>query len=514
MANASITSMLDVTGGSKKLDKSFTGSGGVDDSFAKLFDQAQQDVTKPKSAVPEKNDNGPSRAAQVTTQQTNKQTDKKVSGEEVAEKDESVNVSASDENQAISNESSENEDQLADDGEATAQTAETADDEVTEEVDVTGQPVVAVETQQVDDGTKTSEADTAEIVAANPAEDAGIKEQALDEALNTKVSQTAEAIRAERQEVLKNSMHVLPSLAMMQATGGKENNGEKEGNNPLINALFHNNLPKGAMEALARLYGDKSVKPEQAQQEKFNLQDIPNIQELLDGNLDLDKDAFNALEHISADKLKTIVNAAQLANTEGAVSSRSIIDQLISQNGDMGLGSVLSNTAPLNPGLFRIGANPLQPSTPGTNMFLPPQLEDATWGNEFAKRISFMARGQLQNAEIRLNPPDLGHIAVRINLNQESAHINFAAQHANVRDAIEAALPRLRELLSESGLQLGNVNVSTQSEQQHQQARDGHQAQGDVRLSGAVLPGDDEFTSVEGGGHVSRVTDRLVDYFA
>jgi hypothetical protein len=85
------------------------------------------------------------------------------------------------------------------------------------------------------------------------------------------------------------------------------------------------------------------------------------------------------------------------------------------------------------------------------------------WSESFSHRIAWMAKEKVQIAALRLNPPELGAIDVRITLDQADANITFGAQHADVREAIEAALPRLRELLSDHGLNLANVDVSQHS---------------------------------------------------
>jgi flagellar hook-length control protein FliK len=80
-----------------------------------------------------------------------------------------------------------------------------------------------------------------------------------------------------------------------------------------------------------------------------------------------------------------------------------------------------------------------------------------------------MVREGVQLAELRIRPPEMGLIEVRIAVSQQEASLAFAAQHSAVRDAIESALPRLREMLSEGGISLGNVDVS-----EHTLGRESH----------------------------------------
>lgn len=95
------------------------------------------------------------------------------------------------------------------------------------------------------------------------------------------------------------------------------------------------------------------------------------------------------------------------------------------------------------------------------------------WDNVFSQRVAWAATNQHQVAELRLNPPNLGPVEVRITITNDQATASFVSSHASVRESIEAALPKLREMLGESGLTLGNVNVSSQSFQQQQQQQAG-----------------------------------------
>ena len=90
----------------------------------------------------------------------------------------------------------------------------------------------------------------------------------------------------------------------------------------------------------------------------------------------------------------------------------------------------------------------------------------------FGTRLVWMAEQRLGHAEIRLNPEHVGPIEVRVELDGEQVRAEFHSAHAEVRQAIEASLPRLRELLGQHGLQLGQADVG------QGQAGDGQSARG------------------------------------
>ena len=83
------------------------------------------------------------------------------------------------------------------------------------------------------------------------------------------------------------------------------------------------------------------------------------------------------------------------------------------------------------------------------------------WSGELGQRVLWLAGGREgHHAEIKLNPPQLGPLEVKVVVRRDEASIIFNAHHAVTRDAVEQALPRLREMLGESGLRLADAQVS------------------------------------------------------
>lgn len=98
------------------------------------------------------------------------------------------------------------------------------------------------------------------------------------------------------------------------------------------------------------------------------------------------------------------------------------------------------------------------PAVLATSIDVP--VFDENWGNALQDRVMWMTTRNIQNAEIRLNPAELGPIRVQVTVQDDAAQLTFTAQHALTRDALEVAMPRLREMLGENGLSLGDATVS------------------------------------------------------
>jgi flagellar hook-length control protein FliK len=98
------------------------------------------------------------------------------------------------------------------------------------------------------------------------------------------------------------------------------------------------------------------------------------------------------------------------------------------------------------------------------------------WDNQVGQKVIWMVGGEDQSATLELNPPDLGPVQVVLNVSNDLASVTFSSQQLEVRQALENALPRLREMMSESGIALGNASVNAGAE-----GRQGQDGQGGGR---------------------------------
>lgn len=125
-----------------------------------------------------------------------------------------------------------------------------------------------------------------------------------------------------------------------------------------------------------------------------------------------------------------------------------------------GTPQALASVASLAP-----GASPQQPlySSAHANITLP--ISHPGFGDELTNRVLLFAGQRVQNAELAITPADLGPIKVSIELRGQEVSLAFTAQHASTRAAIEDALPKLREVFADQGLQLAQAHVGDQRRQ-------------------------------------------------
>ncbi len=93
------------------------------------------------------------------------------------------------------------------------------------------------------------------------------------------------------------------------------------------------------------------------------------------------------------------------------------------------------------------------------------------WEQSFSQKVVWMANGAQQTATLTLNPPDLGPLQIVLSVNNDQANATFIASQPEVRLAIEAAMPKLREMMSDAGMQLGQANVSAGDPRQQNNAQ-------------------------------------------
>jgi flagellar hook-length control protein FliK len=105
-------------------------------------------------------------------------------------------------------------------------------------------------------------------------------------------------------------------------------------------------------------------------------------------------------------------------------------------------------------------------SAAATQSALPQSAGDALdtnaarWHDALAARIQWLVDHDVGEAKIKLNPPELGALDVKIALQDDKTYVQMVAHSASARDELAQSLPRLRELLSAGGLELGGATVS------------------------------------------------------
>jgi len=156
--------------------------------------------------------------------------------------------------------------------------------------------------------------------------------------------------------------------------------------------------------------------------------------------------------------------------------------------------------------------------TPSTSMAqarmqLSTPVDSPAFGPALGVQLRTLVRNGIEQAHVELHPADMGPISVRIALDGSGARIDFTADVAATRQALEAALPALAGALREAGLTLTGGGVFQQSPQAQADAQPGSQGNGRPSRDGAAADDGPESAATR-GGVMRQVPRGLVDLVA
>jgi len=193
--------------------------------------------------------------------------------------------------------------------------------------------------------------------------------------------------------------------------------------------------------------------------------------------------------------------------TEGRMTSemqsaRSLSFELPSQSMNASTASVQTspaaavtsapNAATAAP-LSRAGSEHVMQTQPGTPQF----------SEELGGQVRVFVNNGLQEARLQLTPADLGKVQITINMEGEHARVVFVAETAVARDLLDQSMPRLREMLQQSGIQLAQGDVSDQAESQRREGSAGGDAESLAQSGSETASGSEEQRFNPARGEVS-----------
>ena len=85
-------------------------------------------------------------------------------------------------------------------------------------------------------------------------------------------------------------------------------------------------------------------------------------------------------------------------------------------------------------------------------------------GNDIADHIAWARQNNAQQVRISVSPEHLGAVDISIDDAPEGLNIQFVTQNLQAKEALELFMPRLKEMLEQSGLNLQNASVSQYGE--------------------------------------------------
>ncbi len=78
-----------------------------------------------------------------------------------------------------------------------------------------------------------------------------------------------------------------------------------------------------------------------------------------------------------------------------------------------------------------------------------------------AERVEMLMHRRADAASLKMSLGDLGDLEISVRMESRQAHVHFAVHDPQLRENLEAQLPRLRDLLEQGGLDLGDIGMSS-----------------------------------------------------
>lgn len=223
------------------------------------------------------------------------------------------------------------------------------------------------------------------------------------------------------------------------------------------------------------------------------------LQQIVAENAGMEPASTDVVE--SAGKHKTVLPEISLKPTvvnSEKFAAATVVAQpaMAAEKQQVAAANLFQNAAPLEAASQPVDMQMVQPQiqvqrpvvpadfTPRPNLMtnapvIEHQVGTPAWQNAVSQQISVFTRNGVHNAELKLHPEELGSLQINIRMHQDQAQIHIVSEHPQVRQALETAMPQLRAALAESGVQLGQTNVSADTQQSAQANSNGKQNEPD-----------------------------------
>ena len=189
--------------------------------------------------------------------------------------------------------------------------------------------------------------------------------------------------------------------------------------------------------------------------------------------------------------------------------SAQIDGNLGSDSASGGLNSSLNNNVNRPAVAVAMNASMTNPQANNLAMSLPPGHPG--WANEMSQKVAWIARDGGHTAHIRLDPPELGSLTVKVSVDSDSnTQISFVAATPQARDLLEGQMGRLREMLAQQGMDLSRADVDV-SQQDTSGAQDRSNSRSGAAPQDAVVESDEDDLIPS---NLSYVSSSGVDYYA
>lgn len=219
----------------------------------------------------------------------------------------------------------------------------------------------------------------------------------------------------------------------------------------------------------------------------------------------------------------TAINTIQTNSINQLQNSLSVNQKLVDMNNAFSITESIDFNSELKPEIIKtglevtgVGPELLSSSpqmnqktivdyTPPTNLSIPIHVKSSQWSDQLSEHIVWLGHQEVKSALIKIHPEELGPLEINVKVVKDNASVNISTHSAYVRELVDQAVPRLREMMAQQGINLSEVHIGPDTD-----SRQNSQQNNDVEM--------ELIQAAEDKNQVTSLTKRplkgLVDYFA
>lgn len=259
------------------------------------------------------------------------------------------------------------------------------------------------------------------------------------------------------------------AFAGVSVPGEKQAQESNQNQSRVINQATHKVLEPQNSSA-----GEQSQEQSSEQQNKKMVQSLSNAEKLVNNEVPVKEKPFSEL--FDKKQMNTSIENAlnrDILQVNEATKSAAFTEEMITKLSSENVQSTAQSVT-----------NAKQ-ATSLQNEALSVYRKD--FAGALKDKVMVMMNQKLQQIEIRLDPQELGNVNVKINMQNEQAVVNFTVQNQQAKEAFDQNLGRLKEMLAESGVDVGDANVEQQSKQNNEDELGGGGQGGEGDVTGNEL---------------------------
>jgi flagellar hook-length control protein FliK len=282
------------------------------------------------------------------------------------------------------------------------------------------------------------------------------------------------------------------AFAGVSVPGEKQAQESNQNQSRVINQATHK-----VLEAQNSSAGEQSQEQSSEQQNKKMAQSLSNTEKLVNNEISVKEKPFNEL--FDKKQMNTSIENAlnrDILQVNEATKSAAFTEEMITKLSSENVQSTAQSVT-----------NAKQ-ATSLYNEALSVYRKD--FAGALKDKVTVMMNQKLQQIEIRLDPQELGNVNVKINMQNEQAVVNFTVQNQQAKEAFDQNLGRLKEMLAESGVDVGDANVEQQSKKNNEDELGGGGQSGEGDVTGNELSELSDTQTL----HLVKGSSTGVDYYA